>query len=250
MVLTSGWDAFWSQVSSAFKDAWADITNFWLGTEENTPYIANFIFALAVLVVGIILIKLFIKLLTKIFKLDKKIFKENSVKSFIISTIKIVLYFALVLIFLAILRVELSGFAQIFSSAILAIGLSLQDVISNFASGIIILTSRPFVTGDYIKIENEGVEGSVKDVRFLVTTLEDPKPVCYVAAFEASDIKLSLRCYVPNILYWDVFFEMNEKVLIEFNKLGIQIPFNRLVIQTLDEDGKVVINKRKGEKRL
>ena len=81
MVLTSGWDAFWSQVSSAFKDAWADITNFWLGTEENTPYIANFIFALAVLVVGIILIKLFIKLLTKIFKLDKKIFKENSVKS-------------------------------------------------------------------------------------------------------------------------------------------------------------------------
>ena len=311
MVLTSGWDAFWSQVSSAFKDAWADITNFWLGTEENTPYIANFIFALAVLVVGIILIKLFIKLLTKIFKLDKKIFKENSVKSFLISTIKIVLYFALVLIFLAILRVELSGFAQIFSSAILAIGLSLQDVISNFASGIIILTSRPFVTGDYIKIENEGVEGSVKDVRFLVTTietvnkqivtipnktitssiitnytknplrrlvveigvdystdinkakqalidlanadnrvLEDPKPVCYVAAFEASDIKLSLRCYVPNILYWDVFFEMNEKVLIEFNKLGIQIPFNRLVIQTLDEDGKVVINKGKGEKRL
>ena len=215
------------------------------------------------------------------------------------------MYFALVIVVLAILRVELSGVTQIFSSAILAIGLSLQDVISNFASGIIILTSKPFVTGDYIKVEDQSVEGSVVDVRFLVTTietvnkqivtipnktitssvltnytrnplrrivvnigvdystdidkakkvlidiaksedriLEEPKPVCYVTAFEASDINLSLRCYVPNVLYWDVFFDLNEKFLIEFNKQNIQIPYNRLVVQTLDEEGKV--NAKKG----
>ena len=73
--------------------------------------------------------------------------------------------------------------------------------------------------------------------------LENPKPVCYVTAFEASDINLSLRCYVPNVLYWDVFFALNEKILIEFNKQNIQIPYNRLVVQTLDEDGKVNVKK-------
>ena len=106
-----------------------------------------------------------------------------------------------------------------------------------------------------IVLDNDGIINKAKQALIDLANadnrvLEDPKPVCYVTAFEASDIKLSLRCYVPNILYRDVFFEMNEKVLIEFNKLGIQIPFNRLVIQTLDVDGKVVINKRKGEKRL
>ena len=166
------------------------------------------------------------------------------------------------------------------------------------------MTSKPFVTGDYIKVEDQSVEGSVVDVRFLVTTietvnkqivtipnktitssvltnytrnplrrivvnigvdystdidkakkvlvdiansedriLENPKPVCYVTAFEASDINLSLRCYVPNVLYWDVFFALNEKILIEFNKQNIQIPYNRLVVQTLDEDGKVNVKK-------
>ena len=46
-----------------------------------------------------------------------------------------------------------------------------------------------------------------------------------------------------NVLYWDVFFALNEKILIEFNKQNIQIPYNRLVVQTLDEDGKVNVKK-------
>lgn len=305
MVLADAWSNFWNDFSEALVKAWEDVKNFWIGNETTTPYIANFLCAIVVLILGIFLIKLFIKILNKTLKLDKKVIKERSVKVFIVSTIKIVLYFALVIVVLAILRVELSGVTQIFSSAILAIGLSLQDVISNFASGIIILTSKPFVTGDYIKVEDQSVEGSVVDVRFLVTTietvnkqivtipnktitssvltnytrnplrrivvnigvdystdidkakkvlidiaksedciLEEPKPVCYVTAFEASDINLSLRCYVPNVLYWDVFFDLNEKILIEFNKQNIQIPYNRLVVQTLDEEGKV--NAKKG----
>ena len=300
MVLADAWSNFWNDFGEALAKAWEDVKNFWIGNETTTPYIANFLCAIVVLILGIFLIKLFIKILNKTLKLDKKVIKERSVKVFIVSTIKIVLYFALVIVVLAILRVELSGVTQIFSSAILAIGLSLQDVISNFASGIIILTSKPFVTSDYIKVEDQSVEGSVVDVRFLVTTietvnkqivtipnktitssvltnytrnplrrivvnigvdystdidkakkvlidiaksedriLEEPKPVCYVTAFEASDINLSLRCYVPNVLYWDVFFDLNEKILIEFNKQNIQIPYNRLVVQTLDEEGKV-----------
>lgn len=304
MVLSNAWTNFWNDFVEAIQNAWNDVTNFWIGSETQTPYIANFLCAIVVLILGIGVIKLFIRILNKTLKLDKKVIKERSVKVFIVSTIKIVLYFALVIVILAILRVELSGVTQIFSSAILAIGLSLQDVISNFASGIIILTSKPFVTGDYIKVEDQSVEGSVVDVRFLVTTietvnkqivtipnktitssvltnytrnplrrivvnigvdystdidkakkvlvdiansedriLENPKPVCYVTAFEASDINLSLRCYVPNVLYWDVFFALNEKILIEFNKQNIQIPYNRLVVQTLDEDGKVNVKK-------
>lgn len=308
MVFADAWTNFWSGLGESLKTAWDQVVKFWAGSNEegSTPYIANFLLALIVLILGIIVIKLFLRILTKVLQLDKKIVKERSVKVFVISTLKIVLYFALVLIFLGILRVDLSGFTTIFSSAILAIGLSLQDVISNFASGIIILTSKPFITGDYIKIDATDIEGTIIDVRFLVTTietvnkqivtipnktitssviinftrnplrrivlnigvdystdldkakkvmvdlansdkrvLEDPKPVCYVTAFEASDISLSLRCYVPNSLYWDTLFELNERVLIEFNRQNIQIPYNRLVVQTLDDEGKVSVKKGK-----
>ena len=298
MVLVDGWTNFWNDFGNALKKAWDEVVAFWAGSDNETPYVANFLFAIVVLILGIVLIKLFVKIINRILKLDKGIVvKDRSVKVFIVSTIKILAYFGLLILFLAILRIDLTGVTQIFSSAILAIGLSLQDVISNFASGIIILTSKPFVAGDYIKIGESTVEGNVVDVRFLVTTiettnrqivtipnktitssiltnytknpirrvvinigvdystdidkakkvlldlannenriLEEPKPTCNITEFQDSAINLCLKCYVPNILYWDIYYDLNEKILIEFNKNKIIIPYNRLVVETMNED--------------
>lgn len=299
----NGWNKFWSDVWKAFGDAFANLGNFWLGSGEDgqVPFIANFVFAILVLVFGSFLIKLILFLLKKAFKIDKKIIKEKTVKNFIINTLKVGLYIALFFIVLNILRVDLSGVAQIFSSAILAVGLALQDVISNFASGIIILTSKPFVIGDYVNIGNGECEGTITNVKFLVTSiatvdkqvvtipnktitgdvimnytrdplrrlkidigvdystdvekakevlinlakndnrvLKEPDPVCYVTGFGSSSINLSLRCYVPNQIYRTVLFSMNEKMLKAFNENGIKIPFNRLVVSSLDSDKLIV----------
>lgn len=294
-----GWNNFWNEVWKAFSDAFTKLKEFWLGdgTPNGVPFIANFIFAILVLILGTFLIKFILYLLRKIFKLDKKIIKEKTIKNFIINTLKVCLYIGLFFIVLAILRVPLDGAAQIFSSAILAVGLALQDVIGNFASGIIILTSKPFVIGDYVNIGNGQCEGTVLNVKFLVTSIEtvdkqmvtipnksitndvimnytrnplrrlkidigvdyatdiakakevltnlansdnrilqEPAPVCYVTGFGASSINLSLRCYVPNEIYWTVLFDMNEKMLLEFNKNNISIPFNRLVVSSLNSE--------------
>lgn len=298
-----GWNKFWEDVWNAFSEAFKNLGNFWLGTgaDGQGPFIASFIFAILVLIFGSFLIKLILFLLKKVFKLDKKIIKEKTVKNFIINSLKVGLYIGLFLIVLTILRVDLSGAAQIFSSAILAVGLALQDVISNFASGIIILTSKPFVIGDYVNIGNGECEGTITNVKFLVTSIEtvdkqvvtipnktitgdvimnytrnplrrlkidigvdyatdiekaknvlvnlakednrilqEPAPVCYVTGFGASSISLSLRCYVPNEIYWTVLFSMNEKLLIAFNENNINIPFNRLVVSTLDNKNLVI----------
>ena len=305
------WNEFWQSVGEFFKNFFDSLYVFWINpsyhdeTITEPPFLGVFIFAVIFLIVGFFIIKLILIIARRFMRLDKnKFIKDRSFKRFLYNTFKYILYIVLFILFFLILGIELTGVSTIISSALLAIGLSLQDVISNFASGLIILTSKPFLTGDYIKVENESVEGSVVDVRFLVTTietvnkqlvtipnktitssvltnytrnplrrivvdvgvdystdidrakkvlidlansddriLENPKPVCYVTAFESSDINLSLRCYVPNVLYWDVYFELNEKILIEFNRQNIQIPYNRLVVQTLDEDGKVKIKK-------
>ncbi len=292
------WSEFWAKVGEAFRTSWNDLGNFWFGGGgNNSPYIANFVFAIAILVIGYFLIKLFLRVLKKIFKIDKKLIKEQTIKTFILNTLKVVLYFGLALLVLAILKVNLSGVATIFSSALLAIGLALQDVISNFASGIIILTSKPFVMGDYVNIGNGVCEGTITSVKFLVTCIEtvdkqnitipnktitssvvmnytqnplrrlridigvdydtdvkkvkdilvniansdnrillEPAPIAYLTAFQASAINISLRCYVPNEVYWTVYFDINEKIFSDFKKYGIEIPFNRIVVSSRNSD--------------
>ena len=54
-------------------------------------------------------------------------------------------------------------------SATLAIGLSLQSSLANFAGGILILVMRPFGIHDYIICE--GTEGTVQNIGLVYTTL-------------------------------------------------------------------------------
>ncbi len=169
------WEEFWTNFGNFFKNIGNQLYEFWISPKDDskTPYLATFLFALVVLVLGILLIKLITRILRKAFKLGKKKFvKDRTIKNFAINTIKVILYIILLILFLRILGMELTGISTIFSSAILAIGLSLQDVVGNFASGIIILTSKPFVAGDYVSFPGQDVEGTVKDVKFLTTILE------------------------------------------------------------------------------
>jgi small conductance mechanosensitive channel len=57
----------------------------------------------------------------------------------------------------------------ILGAATLAIGLALQDSIANLASGVMIITLRPFKVGDYVETANE--KGFVTDIRLFHTLL-------------------------------------------------------------------------------
>lgn len=46
-------------------------------------------------------------------------------------------------------------------------------MISNFASGLIILSNKPFVVGDYVDLNKGECEGTVVDVKFLHTIFVD-----------------------------------------------------------------------------
>ena len=53
------------------------------------------------------------------------------------------------------------------------VGFALQDTLSNFASGIMILIYRPFDVGDYV--EAAGVQGEVKHMNLVSTTVHTPQ---------------------------------------------------------------------------
>ncbi|MBD3582400.1 mechanosensitive ion channel family protein [Flavobacterium selenitireducens] len=67
------------------------------------------------------------------------------------------------------LGIETSSFVAILGAMGLAVGLSLQGSLSNFAGGMLIIMFKPFRVGD--SIEAQGVSGTVSEIQIFVTKL-------------------------------------------------------------------------------
>lgn len=155
-----------SAVTDYFTNLWNQIQTFF--TNHGSEIVTRAVFALIAIVAGHYLIKLIGFILRKLMRVnDRRV--DRSARAFLINLLKLVLRIALVILVLSIIKVDLSGLATIISAAVLAIGLSVQDVISNFASGVIILTTKPFLTGHWVEID--GASGSVESVGMLTTSL-------------------------------------------------------------------------------
>lgn len=137
---------------------------------ENQPmllgYLIKFIIAIAIFVIGKFVAKL-ISSATKKILIHKKF--DDTVISFIAS-----LVYGLVVIVAFIAAISHLGFnttslVAIVGAAGLAIGLALQGSLSNFASGILLISLKPFKAGDFVEIA--GTAGVVEEVHVFSTQL-------------------------------------------------------------------------------
>lgn len=97
---------------------------------------------------------------------------DNSLATFVLSFIRIVLYFILIVTVIGILGIETSSFLAIFASAGVAIGMALSGTLQNFAGGVLILLLKPYRVGDYI--EAQGFAGTVKEIQIFSTVIVTP----------------------------------------------------------------------------
>ena len=124
------------------------------------------LFAIAILVIGLLLSKLAIKLMSKALEKTKA---DITIAKFLKSAVQIVLYVLLVTVVLSILGVPTASIIAVIGTAGVAIGLALQNSLSNLAGGFLILFSKPFKVGSYIKVSGE--EGTVDCINILYTKL-------------------------------------------------------------------------------
>ena len=94
---------------------------------------------------------------------------DVSLITFILSFIKILLYFVLIITIVGILGIETSSFLALFASAGVAIGLALSGTLQNFAGGVLILLLKPYKVGDFI--EAQGYSGKVKAIQIFHTVI-------------------------------------------------------------------------------
>lgn len=97
---------------------------------------------------------------------------DRSLTTFILSLVRIVLYFILIVTIISILGIETSSFIAIFASAGVAIGMALSGTLQNFAGGVLILLLKPYKIGDYI--EAQGFQGTVTEIQIFNTIISTP----------------------------------------------------------------------------
>ncbi|RQD70504.1 MAG: mechanosensitive ion channel family protein [Tindallia sp. MSAO_Bac2] len=132
-------------------------------------YAGRVLLSIVFLVVGLSVIKKISSITAE--RMDKSNL-DQSLKSFLVPMIRIILQILLVITIASMLGAEMTSFVAVLGAMSFAIGLALQGSLANFAGGVLILILKPFKVGDYI--EAAGYAGTVKDIQVFYTILNTP----------------------------------------------------------------------------
>lgn len=145
-----------------------------------TLIIENHIIGKLVTIVFIFLaFKVVRKLLRKLLNHAETKGMDTSAKPLVESLVSHGLNILVLLLSLHILGVNTAGIVAMVGAASLAIGLALKDMLSNIASGLLLLFLRPFKAGDYIECGN--IKGKISGIGLFNTILETVDGI-YVSA--------------------------------------------------------------------
>lgn len=142
------WQKLWNDIKTFFSNNWL-----------------NMIWFVLALVLGIILIKIICGLLSK--GLAKKM--DRIVSNFIVVIVKFCLCMVLVFVLAGIMNINTTGLVAVISAVGLTLSLSLQDSLSNVASGMLIVSQKLFKEKDYVEID--GVGGQITRIGVFTTEL-------------------------------------------------------------------------------
>lgn len=127
--------------------------------------------ALVFLLIGIQAIKLVRRIVRRSLKKNNA---DIGVVQFLDSFIKVVLYVLLLFMIASGFGLDAASVVALLGSAGVAVGLAVQGSLSNFAGGVLILLLKPFRVDDYIKMDNDGHEGTVREIQLFYTKLATP----------------------------------------------------------------------------
>ncbi len=88
-----------------------------------------------------------------------------------VGILKFMIYFSALMLAASIIDIPVTSVLALFSALALAFSLAVKDTLALFASGVMIVLSKPFVVGDFIEVPSEEVGGYVKEVGFAHTHL-------------------------------------------------------------------------------
>lgn len=144
----------------SFDDAISKIAN------SIIDFSFRLLIAILIFYIGKLLIR---KIYKTVFRMMVNRRIDASLTTFVLSLVRMVMYFILIITIIGILGIETSSFLALFASAGVAIGMALSGTLQNFAGGVLILLLKPYKVGDFI--EAQGYSGKVKEIQIFHTVI-------------------------------------------------------------------------------
>ena len=130
--------------------------------------VSSLLSAILTFLICLIVIKIITAGVNKALGKSKKL--DNTLRGFITSAIKAVLWVIAGIIVANALGIDTASLVAVVGIAGLALSLSVQNILSNLFSGITLLITKPFTTGDVVEVA--GKLGTVKAVGLFYTQLD------------------------------------------------------------------------------
>lgn len=143
--------------------------NDWLVNNSDIliQYGVNILSAVLILFIGNMVVK---GIANSVAKLLGKRNMDPAVVEFIQGLVRYLLFVIVLIAALGRLGVQTASVVAVIGAAGLAVGLALQGSLSNFAAGILIVSFRPFKSGDFVEVA--GVSGVVEAIQIFQTVLK------------------------------------------------------------------------------
>lgn len=133
------------------------------------PWGIRIITALAIFYAGRIAVRIVSGVAQKLMRRQKL---DETLMSFLLSILRALLLLFVIIAALSQLGIDTTSLIALLGAAGLAIGLSLQGSLSNFAAGVMLIVLRPFVKGNFVEAGN--TMGTVDQVGIFTTILITP----------------------------------------------------------------------------
>ena len=153
-----------SLVSTPSEETVQEYVNVIQNTDLKTGLIA-----LGLLIIGLLAVKLILRAVNQGLQRSRI---PRTLHTMIRTLLRILLVFVVFLTVANYLDLPITPFITLLGLVGLALSLALQGMLSNLAGGFLILASHPFEVGHYI--EQDGISGTVQEIRLQHTRLETP----------------------------------------------------------------------------
>ncbi len=175
---------------------------------------------------------------------------DTPVKNLITKAVTALLWAVTIIIVAGAFGINATSLVALLSVVGLALSMSVQGLLGNFFSGIMLLIGKPtvknysreplrrvdmtFCTSYDASTEDAKkaiLEAIAKDERILA----DPAPFVRLGAFKDSVVEYIVRVWCKNADYWDVHFDLNENVRESFAANGVAMSYEHINVHMIEK---------------
>lgn len=207
LILQNTLTDIWGQIGQAYTNVWVRLISF-------LPELGSALFV----IIFTWLTARFVR--STIRKAMSKTSADQNIQSLVVRIGGIFTWLIGLTVMISVLKVDAAGLFAALGLTGAALGFAVRDIIANFISGIVLLSSRPFKIGDSVTIET--YEGTVEDLAIRATILRTvdgkevtiPNAKVFSAVITKHTPQSSRRITIPLGISPDSSFEQVKNLLL------------------------------------